>query len=65
MKVLNRFAVMACLLGAGLAGCTEKSEEYYVKHVEFPAGTSLEQKVDLAASVVPTPRQLEWQKREG
>ena len=64
MKVLNRFAVMACLLGAGLAGCTEKSEEYYVKHVEFPEGTSLEQKVDMAARVVPTPQQLEWQKLE-
>ncbi|HJC93626.1 MAG TPA: alpha-L-fucosidase [Candidatus Phocaeicola excrementigallinarum] len=55
---------MACLLGAGLAGCTEKSEEYYVKHVEFPEGTSLEQKVDMAARVVPTPQQLEWQKLE-
>ena len=39
----------ACLLAtASLTGCSQKSEEYYVKHVEFPEGATLEQKVDMA-----------------
>lgn len=39
-------------------------EEYHVKHISFPEGATLEQKVDMAARLVPTPQQLEWQKME-
>ena len=35
-----------------------------MKHVEFPQGATLEQKVDMAARLVPTPQQLEWQQME-
>lgn len=35
-----------------------------MKHVEFPQGVTLEQKVDMAARLVPTPQQLEWQQME-
>ncbi len=64
MRTFNQLVAMACLACIGLSGCTQKSEEYYVKHVEFPEGTTLEQKVDMAARLVPTPQQLEWQKLE-
>ena len=33
----------------------QKAEEYYVKHVEFPPNATLEQKVDMAARLIPTP----------
>lgn len=41
-----------------------KKDDYYVKHVEFPQGATLEQKVDMAARLVPTPQQLAWQQME-
>ena len=53
-----------CLDFQSLTGCSQKSEEYYVKHVEFPEGATLEQKVDMAARLVPTPQQMEWQQME-
>ena len=31
----------------------QKAEEYYVKHVEFPPNATLEQKVDMAARLIP------------
>lgn len=42
----------------------QKKENYYVKHVEFPQGATLEQKVDMAARLVPTPQQYAWQQLE-
>lgn len=42
----------------------QKKENYFVKHVEFPAGATLQQKVDMAARLVPTSQQLAWQRLE-
>lgn len=39
-------------------------EDYFVKHLRFPANATLEQKVDMAARLVPTPEQLNWQRLE-
>lgn len=65
MKRINRLMAAACLLAAtAWTGCTQQKEEYYVKHLEFPQGATLEQKVDMAARLVPTPQQQEWQKME-
>ena len=65
MKRINQLATSAFLLAAlALQGCSQRSEEYYVKHVEFPQGATLEQKVDMAARLVPTPQQMEWQQME-
>ncbi|HIY88275.1 MAG TPA: alpha-L-fucosidase [Candidatus Bacteroides pullicola] len=62
---MNRLTAGALLLAAlSLQGCSQRSEEYYVKHVEFPAGITLEEKVDMAARLVPTPQQMEWQQME-
>nr|WP_303874783.1 alpha-L-fucosidase [Bacteroides acidifaciens] len=39
-------------------------EDYFVKHLRFPENATLEQKVDMAARLVPTPEQLNWQRLE-
>ena len=36
-------------------------ENYFVKTVVFPEGTTAEQKIDMASRVVPTEQQLAWQ----
>lgn len=41
-----------------------QAQEYYEKHVAFPAGATIEQKVDMASRLVPTPQQLAWQQME-
>lgn len=51
------------LLSLVLLSC-DTNKEYYVKHVSFPADASLEQKIDMASRLVPTPQQFEWQKME-
>ncbi len=43
-----------------LGGCGLTKENYYVKHVEFPQDATLEQKIDMAARLVPTPQQAAW-----
>ena len=42
----------------------QSREKYYVKHLEFPKGATIDQKVDMAARLVPTPQQLAWQQME-
>ena len=48
-----------------MVGCSlQPNQEYYVKHVEFPADATIEQKIDMASRLVPTAQQLEWQQME-
>ena len=48
-----------------MAGCaSQPKQELYEKQVTFPADATLEQKVDMASRLVPTPQQLEWQQME-
>ena len=54
------FFFLAMALGAQ----AQKSGEYYVKHIEFPQNATIEQKVDMAARLVPTPQQYAWQQME-
>ncbi|EXY17333.1 alpha-L-fucosidase [Bacteroides fragilis] len=60
-KLILSTALLAAICTAGHA---QEKNDYYVKHVEFPQGATLEQKVDMAARLVPTPQQLEWQQME-
>ena len=60
-KLILSTALLAAICTAGQA---QEKNDYYVKHVEFPQGATLEQKVDMAARIVPTPQQLEWQQME-
>ena len=60
-KLILSTALLAAICTAGQA---QEKNDYYVKHLEFPQGATLEQKVDMAARLVPTPQQLEWQQME-
>ena len=52
-------------LAALMASCaTQPKQEYYEKHVAFPADATVEQKIDMVSRLVPTPQQLEWQQME-
>lgn len=51
---------LGCLL---LTSCNQK-KYFFEKVIEFPRFVNDEQKVKLAAYVVPTPQQLEWQEME-
>ena len=53
-------AAMALLL----SGCGLGTKKTYEKHVQFPPGTTFEEKLDMAAHLVPTAEQLEWQQME-
>ena len=61
MKRLN-FTIVGALLT--LFTAQAQTEKYYTKHLEFPENTSLEQKVEMAARLVPSKQQLAWQKTE-
>lgn len=52
-------------LAALIASCTtQPKQEFYEKHVAFPADATPEQKVDMVSRLVPTPQQMEWQQME-
>ena len=53
-KTILTAALVCAFLGA-------QAQEYYEKQVTFPVGATLEQKVDMASRLVPTPQQLAWQ----
>ena len=46
------------------AGCQSNKKQYYEKHLVFPEGSTIEQKVEMAAHLTPTPQQLAWQQLE-
>ena len=49
---------------AMMTGCGHTNEEYYEKSLRFPEGISVEEKIEMAARVVPTVKQLQWQQME-
>lgn len=53
---------IAALALAASACATSNGEKTYVKEVTFPEGATVDEKAEMAAGVVPTEAQLEWQK---
>ena len=51
-------------LAALFAAANVQAQEYFEKSVVFPQNATLEQKLDMAAHVVPTQHQLDWQRME-
>ena len=49
---------------AMLASCTGGGEKYYEKHAIIPDSATAEEIADIAARVIPTRNQLEWQQME-
>lgn len=58
MRALFLFLFYSLLLSCS------PTARYYEKRVKFPSGATLEEKVDIASRVVPTPRQKAWQELE-
>ncbi|MEG0464722.1 alpha-L-fucosidase, partial [Bacteroides sp.] len=52
------------LLGALCFGSCSSTKKLYTTSCIFPEGSSIEEKVRLSAHVVPSQRQLNWQKME-
>lgn len=60
---MKRFLYLLSLVA--LAGCSGGPKEpTYAKHVVFPEGATLDEKVDMAACLVPSASQLAWQQME-
>lgn len=51
------------VLALGFTAC-KQAEKYYVKEVTFPQGIRPEEKIDIAARVVPSAEQYAWQEME-
>lgn len=62
MKTKTHVCLLLAILFCNM-GCRQK-ENYFVKHLVFPEGASLEEKVDMASRLVPSPQQLAWQQME-
>lgn len=54
----------AAVIAAAMAACGLQKADTFTKTVEFPEGATLEEKVEMASRVVPTQKQLDWQKLE-
>ena len=53
---MKKILLSMALLAAVCSGQAQNGEEYYVKHLDFPQGATLQEKVDMAARLVPTLR---------
>ncbi|UBD70497.1 MULTISPECIES: alpha-L-fucosidase [Bacteroides] len=60
---MKQFALPFLFALASLTGL-QAQETFYEKHVAFPANATVEEKLDMASRLVPTPQQLEWQQME-
>lgn len=62
---MRSFAITAVLWCAvALGASAQGGSQYYTKKVDFPPNATLEQKLDMASRVVPTPQQKAWQELE-
>ena len=60
MKHLSLFLFL--MLAGQVAA--QQNAEYFVKHLVFPPGSTVEEKADMAARLVPSAPQLAWQRME-
>ena len=63
MKRFIPFAAAVLFCAIPVISCGG-GEEYHTGKLDFPEGASLSEKVELAARLVPEPRQLAWQENE-
>lgn len=67
IKVTSHYQRLVSLLLVALTiltGCNQRANTYFEKHISFPDLLTKDQKVKLAAYVVPTESQYEWQQLE-
>ena len=59
------FKIFGLLIALIMAACTGVSRtKYYQQYAEFPADATIDEKIEIASRVVPSPQQLEWQQME-
>lgn len=63
-RVKSLIIVFILLMACPFVGQAQQDTELFVKHLDFPANATIEQKISMAARLVPSPQQLEWQKME-
>ncbi|WP_128134403.1 hypothetical protein [Parabacteroides sp. AM58-2XD] len=64
---MRTFWVNSFLFGLAFCSflsCGSRQQEKYITSCSFPEGATIGEKVRMAAHVVPSERQLEWQKME-
>lgn len=61
---MKKFLLLSFLCFSMWNGQAQNKENYYVKHLDFPKDATLEQKIDMAAHLVPSSQQLAWQQME-
>ena len=61
---MKKLLLLVILFASICSGQAQNEKGYYVKHLEFPQNATLQEKVDMAARLVPTPQQLAWQQME-
>lgn len=61
---MKKLLLSVVLLALICSGQVQNEPGYYVKHLEFPQDVTLQQKVDMAARLIPSPQQLAWQQME-
>lgn len=64
MKKLPQFLAACAMLSLPVGMHAQQDTAYFVKHLPFSGNETLEQKVSMAARLVPTPQQLAWQQME-
>jgi len=60
---MRKIFILASMV-ALFASCMGEGEKYFEKHVVIPEGATPEEIADIAARVIPTRNQLEWQQME-
>src|SRR5690554_3699499 len=60
----NRLLPLLLVVLSILSGCNQRANTYFEKQLSFPDLLTKDQKVKLAAYVVPTESQYEWQRLE-
>ena len=64
MKHFSRILSLFILLSLGGLTVAKNGEKYYVKHLAFPPGATIPEKIDMASRLVPNARQMAWQELE-
>lgn len=63
-ELMRKIAILIFILTLIISGCSQRANTYFEKELSFPEFVTQDQKVKLAAYVVPTKNQIEWQKLE-
>lgn len=64
MKKINQFLATCALACLTTSIQAQQDTSYFIKHLTFSGEETMEEKVSMAARLVPSPQQLAWQQME-